>query len=245
MEDYICPTFFYIPKQVLMALVVWSKYAKTAERGFLCSDETIKANFHGETVSFLLLMTVSILVPIMMVILVESNLRRQTNPEQYEFFGITIPAFIAVIGHYVSFFFIGFTLNLLITQIGKYTVGRYRPHFYTSCMPVFEDSTNCSHPINAGRYIDVYTCTNPELTEFELTDLRQSFPSGHASISFYSMTFVAVYLFFRRGFLRNFNSIKLSAELLFVSFALVAGLSRVGDNRHHCEYSRELAVLSN
>lgn len=225
-----------------MTLIAWSKFAKTVERGFLCSDESIKANFHGETVSLGVLMAVSLLVPIIMVIIVELNLRkRQQENQQYQFFGLLIDAYVADMGHYIALFLVGFTLNLLMTQIGKYTVGRYRPHFYTSCMPVFEDSTNCSDVVNVGKFIDSYKCTNPELNQFQIDDLRRSWPSGHSSISFFSMTFVAVYLGCRRNFLRSFNTVKLSAQLLFISFALVAGLSRIGDNKHHCKLKLNLS----
>lgn len=225
-----------LPKLVSMGLVFWFIFAKTAKRGFLCNDDSIKAHFHGETVSDILLLSVSFLVPIIMVIVVEFNLRKQNNhDERYQFIDMTISAYIAEICHYLSFFVIGFMLNLLMTQIGKDLVGRYRPHFITSCQPIFEDSTNCSDPINIGRFIDSYRCANIELPDFDIDDLRRSWPSGHASISFYSMTFIAVYLFFRKNFMKNYNLIKLSAQLLLLSFAWIAGLSRIGDNKHHCK----------
>lgn len=213
---------------------------KTVKRGFFCNDDSIKAHYHGETISDSVLSLTSILVPIIMVIIVELSLRKYKTSDRHKFFGSTISACVADIFHYTMFFIVGFIVNLLITQIGKDLVGRYRPHFIASCQPIFDDSTNCSNPINIGRYIDSFRCSNTELNKYDFDDLRRSWPSGHASISFYSMTFTAAYLYFSKNFLKNCKLFKLSTQTLFISFAWICACSRVGDNVHYCKKLLEI-----
>ena len=75
--------------------------------------------------------------------------------------------------------FMGFSygglITIFITDVGKYTVGRLRPHFLSICKPPPALISNCSH-----NYILGDVCTgDPD----RLREGRLSFPSGHASFS--------------------------------------------------------------
>lgn len=59
------------------------------------------------------------------------------------------------------------------------------------CQPLI-DGTDCSDAGNHHRYIEKYTCMNPEATDEMLREMRLSFPSGHASFAFYTMIFSVV-----------------------------------------------------
>lgn len=72
-----------------------------------------------------------------------------------------------------------------ITDIGKWTVGRLRPHFIDGCKPDI-DLSKCV----VGQYIYNFTCQQTDMEIYN--DLRLSFPSGHASQSAYTMIFLAV-----------------------------------------------------
>lgn len=78
--------------------------------------------------------------------------------------------------------------HLGLTDIGKYSVGRLRPHFIDGCKPEGPglDLINCK----VGEYITNFTCTTTNKKVF--ADLRLSFPSGHASMSAMAMIFLAV-----------------------------------------------------
>ena len=60
------------------------------------------------------------------------------------------------------------------------------------CQPIMAGGTNCSHPSNAMRYIEEFTCAGVGSSERMLKEMRLSFPSGHASASAYTMIFCAV-----------------------------------------------------
>lgn len=66
--------------------------------------------------------------------------------------------------------------------------------FFKVCRPIMFDGTDCRSPMNLHRYIEEFTCSNPEVTEKILKDIRLSFPSANASFSFYSMVFSIVSL---------------------------------------------------
>lgn len=64
-------------------------------------------------------------------------------------------------------------------------------HSVQVCQPIMADGTNCSHPLNAGRYIEDFTCTG-DWGNRTLKEVRLSFPSGHSSFSAYTMVYCAV-----------------------------------------------------
>lgn len=55
-------------------------------------------------------------------------------------------------------------------------------------------ATNCSHPINFGRYIEDFKCLE-ESGQRLLKEMRLSFPSGHSSFSMYTMLYCAVSIY--------------------------------------------------
>lgn len=131
-------------------------------------------------------------------------------------------------------FLFGAFCTFLVTDIGKHTLGRLRPHFISVCLPIMRDGTNCSNPINQHRYIEDYTCSNTESSEQQLKQIHLSFPSGHSSFSMYAMFYAAIYLHYRM----HWNISKLLKPLLqlsFVSMAWFIALSRISDNKHHCK----------
>lgn len=58
------------------------------------------------------------------------------------------------------------------------------------------DGTDCRNAINLNRYIENFTCSNPEVTHKILKDMRMAFPSANSSFSFYTMLFCAVSVVF-------------------------------------------------
>lgn len=86
----------------------------------------------------------------------------------------------------ILWFLFGAACSQLTTDIGKYTIGRLRPHFLDICKP----DVNCNDEINKTKYIEDFTCRGDLQKKF--TDSRLSFPSGHSSLSFYCMIYLAV-----------------------------------------------------
>lgn len=54
------------------------------------------------------------------------------------------------------------------------------------------NGTSCADSANWHRYIQNFTCSNPNATKGMLKQMRLSFPSGHASFAFVTMIFCVV-----------------------------------------------------
>lgn len=80
--------------------------------------------------------------------------------------------------HFSEFqlFFFGFSTTMLLTGIGKITLGRLRPHFFQRCQP----DVDCSLPGNERRYIESFTCTNSGMGPRDYSYITTSWPSGES-----------------------------------------------------------------
>lgn len=139
----------------------------------------------------------------------------------------------------LQLFLFGFCTTMLFTGIGKITLGRMRPHFMQRCQP----NVDCSRVTNENRYIEEYTCTNPQLVPRDLSYITTSWPSGHAAIVFYSMLYVIIHLnrvvpiifqsnkHKKRG---KFYPLMLYAtNVLKLGIAGYIALTRISDYHHH------------
>ncbi|KAL6633123.1 PAP2-domain-containing protein [Neocallimastix californiae] len=132
------------------------------------------------------------------------------------------------------------TLALFVTSIIKVSVGRYRPDFISRCrvnLTKVEETYikyNISKEINYGprNLYDTSICTNKDKSLID--EGRKSFPSGHTSFAFSSLTYTSLFL---AGKLHlcdgNFVFWKLFIVILPNLFALYIALTRVSDYRHH------------
>jgi len=115
-------------------------------------------------------------------------------------------------------FLFGLGCNWFITDMTKLYVGYLRPNFYDMC-GFNPDSLQCESESANG-----------------LLNSRMSFPSGHSSISFASMTIISLYFLGKVGLHR---SPSLKAKLLSMLAALpflysiFIAASRIHDSFHH------------
>lgn len=116
------------------------------------------------------------------------------------------------------------------------------------------DGTNCSHPLNSGRYIEEFTCSG-DSSDRMLKEMRLSFPSGHSSFSFFTMVYCAVsslsattndskmsfysMLFIFQIYLqtrmtwRGSKLLKHFLQYTLVMITWFTSLSRISDYKHH------------
>ncbi|RIA83812.1 phosphatidic acid phosphatase type 2/haloperoxidase [Glomus cerebriforme] len=119
----------------------------------------------------------------------------------------------------------GHTLNLMVTEVFKNTVGRPRPDFIDRCQP---KEGSVDSPVFGLSNSSI--CTRTDL----LTDGFKSFLSGHASTSFAGMGFLSLYLagklhvFDRKGY--TYKGFIVAAPLVV---AILIAISRTEDYRHH------------
>ncbi|KAG2127920.1 phosphatidic acid phosphatase type 2/haloperoxidase [Suillus bovinus] len=113
-----------------------------------------------------------------------------------------------------------------ITQLVKVTVGRPRPDLISRCQPV----TGSADPLFGLSTVDICTQTVSKILE----DGWKSFPSGHSSMSFAGLGFLAFYLigklhlFDTRGYVS-----KVWICIAPLAGAMLVAISRTMDYRHH------------
>ena len=141
--------------------------------------------------------------------------------------------------HLVAGYLFGAALCQVLTDLAKFSVGRLRPNFLDLCRPNY-DEIDCGTPMRP-RYVTNFTCAgNPDVfdladTEYYVNKARQSFVSGHASMSFQAMVFIVLYLQ-ARVVNRDFPFVSLATpvlQLACVTFSAFTAMSRVVDNKHH------------
>ncbi|XP_071099570.1 phospholipid phosphatase 1-like [Haliotis cracherodii] len=203
---------------VLLFLGILEKYGVPFRQGFFCDDDTIKYPYKKSTISVTLLMIVSLAIPLVVMVIWDVLFKvyklRGAMTGQVALKGVYDAALV---------FLFGWALTFLITDIGKFSIGRLRPHFISVCQPNL--STVC-----AGGYTQDYTCQASDTQA--ISEARLSFPSGHASISFFGMTYFAVFLYARLP-KSGPSLLKPFAMALVLSVAFYISLSRVFDYWHH------------
>ncbi|KAK9925813.1 hypothetical protein M0R45_023078 [Rubus argutus] len=125
--------------------------------------------------------------------------------------------------HAILGLFYSILITLVITDAIKDAVGRPRPNFFWRCFP---DGISVFDPQTKN-----VMCTGDKKI---IKEGYKSFPSGHSSVSFAGLGFLAWYLsgkikvFDRRG-----HAAKLCIILLPILGAALVGVSRVDDYWHH------------
>ncbi|XP_030571677.1 putative phosphatidate phosphatase [Drosophila novamexicana] len=207
---------------------VKNMWGPTTKRGFFCDDETLMYPYQENTVSPTVLHWTSLHLPLMALLILETSRCWRTAGVGWQKFW---PVY-----NTLRWFVFGHAAETLIKDMGKQVIGRLRPHFFEVCRPQLFDGGFCADDAHrqGGVYHMTYTC-QPELsgaTAEVLRDVHVSFPSGHSSMAFYGLVFMALHLQRIRWPLPG-SLVRPSCQLLCVGFASFVGLSRVMDYKHH------------
>ena len=197
--------------------------------------------FHESTVTHEVLYILGFGIPLLAIVITEFVRFKlgMDNTREMKFDGREIPSWVQNLYKYFGIFLFGAACSQLTTDIGKYSIGRLRPHFISVCQPIMIDGTTCNDPINQHRYIEEFTCGNTESSARRLKEMRLSFPSGHSSFSMYTMVFAALYLHCRLNW-RGSKLFKHFLQFVFISMAWYTALSRISDYKHHCKLLMKL-----
>ncbi|XP_052774841.1 phospholipid phosphatase 1-like [Mya arenaria] len=191
------------------------------ERGFLCDDPKLSLPYRPETVSTTVLIIAGFSISILVVLLVE--LLNTADQKCRHLCQNTERLVFCVRGY--SVFLVGFVLQQLIVEFAKNQLGSLRPNFFDVCRPNFNRSL-------CPGYISDYTCTGREHGAGKIRNSRQSFPSGHSSLSMYIAVYFSIYI--QRRLQVTFSRIlKIFLQFGLVFLSLVCGLGRIQDNKHH------------
>lgn len=203
-------------------------FARPYRRGFFCNDESISYPYLGDSVSSPVLFAVVLLVPLVVIVAVElthliAGKVRDSLSDQW-----TVRNYFVLLYKIYGIYLFGQAVTMSMTELGKFTVGRLRPHFLAVCQPN-RTALDCSGEIYY-RYITEDVCTSGDTAK--LIEARKSFPSGHSSLSFCYAVFLVIYLHARITW--DFSRLlKPCLQTLVMLSATYISLSRISDYRHH------------
>jgi len=195
------------------------------ERQFKIDDETISHPFIEDETFTASKLALSIVIFPVLVITVYHIVKRDIKYAFHQ----------SIMGLCVSI-----VLCMLVTTLIKVSVGRFRPDFISRCqvnitkVEEIYKSYNISNQISFGprNLYNTTICTNTN--KFILDEGRRSFPSGHTSAAFSTLTFTSLFIAGKINlFDGNFIFWKLLAVLIPNLLALFIGITRVIDYRHH------------
>lgn len=225
--DFVIVCLLGIP--ILIIYLIGEPY----RRGFFCDDLSIKHPFHESTVSNPMLYTIGFVIPAVIIITTEIVQAKFNTSRELKILTIgnwNIPAWLTNSYRQFGYFVFGAACSQLTTDVAKYTIGRLRPHFIDMCRPIINGG-DCSNPANMGRYIEEYTCSGT-ISDFLMRETRLSFPSGHSSLSAYTLIYCVLFLHARITCSR-FNLLKSLLQIALILLVWFIGLSRISDYKHH------------
>ncbi|XP_017147928.1 putative phosphatidate phosphatase isoform X1 [Drosophila miranda] len=228
-----------------LPMLGFSLWGEPFKRGFFCNDSSLKHPYKNSTIRSWMLYLMCGALPVVLIILVEFfrgqdkrlhgtyKSQKTRTGSGYHLCHLELPYWLLECYRKIGIFIFGLGVEQLTANIAKYAIGRLRPHFFTLCQPVLWDGSNCSHPMNAGRYIEEFTCGAADMNAKRIKDMSLSFPSGHASFAFYAMLYTAIYLQ-RRMHWPRLRMVQHFVQFLLLMFAWYTALTRISDYKHHC-----------
>lgn len=231
---------------LVVTLVAWGLVhiiLPIRKSGFKCDDYSISLPYRDSTVTNWMLILICTLLPLLVICGTELARKyysaiRHRNKYVYKIkmlknSMINIPEILGNIYINLGSYLFGLLVVQFLTNLGKYTIGRLRPHYIDVCKPMFTTTNLTRIDCKIKEYFTYevdYICTNVNTQRFH--DAHLSFPSGHASTSVYTMIFLIFYLKYtwncrRMGLFTPFM------QIVFFSVAFFTCLSRVVDHKHH------------
>ncbi|KAK0170191.1 hypothetical protein PV328_010781 [Microctonus aethiopoides] len=204
-------------------------YAEPYHRGFFCNDESISHPFHDSTVTNIMLYIGGLFIPCCVMLIGEYLFYKNLNGQSSTMpIGCVNFPWVTFAYEKIGIFLFGAAVNVLTTDVAKYTVGRLRPHFFDVCEP----DIDCSLPENHHVYIENFTCTSERFDERAKKEARLSFPSGHSSFSTYVVIFLVLYIQMRMAW-RSSKLLKHFLQFICLMLAWFTAMSRISNYKHH------------
>lgn len=202
------------------------------DRGFYCSDESIRFPYKKDTVPLVVAGLYGAIAGITFVIIAEIALIRPCcGTDEISESRSSRCLLNCIYG--VLLYSLGAMSTMLITEVGKHTIGRLRPHFIDVCKPDWS-KIKCYETIE-GEQVANYVHYTPEICTGDahlIKEARLSFPSGHSSFTAFSMVFVIIYLEARLIQPRT-RFLKHIIQLIAFIATWHTCMSRVSDFKHH------------
>ena len=219
------------------------------KRGFFCNEESIKhpdlEEEIPESIAFAIwAIIIFLLIP--SIELLHITIYSHLSPTPL---GKWAPWVFIELYRILGYFTLGALFTLLTTEMAKFKVGRLRPYFLTICAPDLSD-VKCKDKDGYYIFVTNYTCTGDAE---EVREARKSFISGHTSLSFYTATFLIIYIQARLRRMRSkyfcdsknrsvkmykmmFSCLKILRPIMqfgIFSVASYISLTRISDYKHY------------
>lgn len=144
-----------------------------------------------------------------------------------------VHAIFAAVYKYLGSYLAGQAFVTILTTLAKGTVGRMRPYYLTLCDPVYNLRNHSSlSELCASRPV-LYNGVDFECRCSDtgaLLEAQYSFPSGHASQSFFAMVFLCLYVGAR--WKRYSRYLTLTLQSVLIAIASFTALTRISDSKH-------------
>nr|XP_023024143.1 phospholipid phosphatase 1-like isoform X2 [Leptinotarsa decemlineata] len=162
---------------VVITLIILTEYGIIPGKkvGFYCGDPLFSHKYTGDTVTLEILGITAVLLPVIMILITETLIHQSFK---------RINIFTAYL--LLRDCLVGTVAVLFLTSMAKVLLGEHRPHFFYVCEP--DTARNCTE----GTFVKSFTCTSTKHSFNEIADSSLSFPSGHASISWFIGMFTSL-----------------------------------------------------
>nr|CAD7443263.1 unnamed protein product [Timema bartmani] len=145
---------------VSFAILFTYLFAVPFRRGFFCDDESIRHPHKPRVqVPDAVVASIALAIPLIIFMVLESVRHGLRTPGRYRIFGKTPPQWLVQLGTLSKVFLGGAAFNQITVDVGKYCLGRLRPHFLTVCLP--DVLTTCITSTDHS-YITDYLCTGAD-----------------------------------------------------------------------------------
>nr|XP_054747950.1 phospholipid phosphatase 1-like [Lytechinus pictus] len=171
-----------VPSTLIPSVILYALESPTLmfQRGFFCNDESIKYPYKEDTVSVGVLVAVGLLVPTVTMVLCEWFIYRyfvrcseEGSPwrpyNRKKLCCCSVHPWANALYSTIGPFGLGAAFTLLLTDSGKYVIGRLRPHFISVCQPDWS-LINCTDSDGYYQYVQDIPCLGTD--NHQLTDGR-------------------------------------------------------------------------
>ncbi|EDW95529.2 uncharacterized protein Dyak_GE19504 [Drosophila yakuba] len=153
-----------------VACVLLHKMGRPFRRGFFCGDESLSYPNRDDTIGSKVIIAIVLGVPTAVIAVVELFRQLPGGPlreAEGKRHSCRIAHRLGVLYRQAMFYLYGLSMVTFTTMLTKLCIGRLRPHFFAVCQPMLPNGSGCQDAQNLGRYIDSFTCSNANMTDYQ------------------------------------------------------------------------------
>ncbi|XP_064624794.1 phospholipid phosphatase 1-like isoform X2 [Lineus longissimus] len=223
--DGLCLLFVW-----LVVIIIKLGDIQPFRRGFFCDDQSLMHPYKDDTITSTALIFCGLAVIAVIVFFTELGnflvaRSKRVDLPTFQLGKFTINSLLWNLYKYIGIFGFGAGVCMSFTDVGKYSIGRLRPHFLDVCKPDLSK-------VNCSTYVEGDVCLGTGATAYQLKNMRLSFPSGHSSYAMYCAFYAMLYLHSRVQWKGSVLLKHLVQAVVMIGMFWIC-LSRISDYKHH------------